>query len=211
MTDSTTSLGEASNQIRRDLQRLRRDRAVTLFGYVVIIALFLGFLFLSPVGEHALERSATWYVALILMFVASAGGAALTIGVPLVSRGVLLGAGATILGALVAALLLIMDFSATVPDDPWAAGAKCFIHCTIISGAAMLALGFLSGRLWRRFPDPGWVLAVGLTGVGLSALHMQCGGSDPVHLVVFHLGPVLLLYGMARALIRLREYVLRND
>ena len=211
MTDSMTSLGSAPEQIRRDLERLRRDRTITLFGYVAIMAVFLGFLFLSPVGEHALERSATWYVALLLMFVASAGGAALTIGVPLVSRSVLIGAGSAMLAALIAALLLVMDFTATAPSNAWSLGAKCFVHCTMISGAAMIALGFLSGRLWRRFPDPGWVLALGLTGVGLSALHMQCGGSDPVHLLVFHLGPVLLLYGMARGLIRLREYVLRDD
>ncbi|MEM7679274.1 MAG: hypothetical protein AAF449_25140, partial [Myxococcota bacterium] len=164
-----------------------------------------------PINEHALDRSTNWYIALLLMFAASVGGAALTIGVPLVSRTTLWSAIGVIGVTLLSALLLVMDFTSSGLDDPWATGTKCFVYCTVISGVAMLALGFLSGRLWRRFPDPGWVLALGLTGVGLSALHMQCGGSDPVHLLVFHLGPVFLLYAMARGLIRLREYVLRND
>ena len=210
MSESTTSIDVAA-EIRRDLGRLRRDRFVTLVGYLVIIAGFLAFVFLSPEGKHALERSATWYVALVLMFIASAGGAALTVGVPLVSRSVLLTAGGVMFLALLGALLLVVDFTASMPDDPWGAGAKCFLYCTVVAGISMMALGFLSGRLWRRFPDPGWVLAIGLTGVGLSALHMQCGGTDPMHLLVFHLGPVLVMYAVARGLIALREYVLRNE
>jgi len=210
MTESTSSL-TAHEQIKRDLGRLRRDRVVTLIGYVAIIAVFLTFAFLRPTHEHALDRSTNWYIALLLMFAASVGGAAITIGVPLISQTALWSTIGVIMATLVAALLLVMDFTSSGLDDPWAAGAQCFIKCTLISGVAMLALGFLSGRLWRRFPDPGWVLALGLTGVGLSALHMQCGGSDPVHLLVFHLGPVFLLYAMARGLIWLREYVLRND
>ena len=210
MTESTTSLN-APEQIRRDLARLRRDRTVMLVGYLALVMVFLGFVFLTPAHEHALDRTVTWYAALLMMFCASAGGAALTMGVPLVSRWVLAVATGIILVVLVAALLLVMDFTSAGPDDPWGAGAKCFIYCTVVSGAALVVLGFMSGRLWRRFPDPGWVLALGLTAVGLSALHMQCGGSDPTHLLVFHLGPVLMLYGLARGLIWLREFVLRND
>ena len=210
MTESTSSFS-APDQIRRDLERLRRDRTVTLLGYLAIVSVFLGFIFLSPAHEHALDRSTSWYIALLLMFGASVGGAALTIGVPLVSRGTVVAAGLVISGALIAALILVMDMSAAGPEDPWAAGAHCFVYCTSVSGIAMIGLGFLSGRLWRRYPDPGWILALGLTAVGVSALHMQCGGDDPVHLFAFHLGPVLLLYMMARGLIWLREYVLRND
>ncbi len=210
MAESTTHLS-APDQIRRDLRRLRRDRVIMLAGYIVIISAFLGFTFFSHAGEYALERTPTWYFALVLMFLSSAGGAALTIGIPLVSRRALLTAGAVILAAILGALLLVMDFQAAMPEDPLGAGWHCFVSCTMVAGASMLALGFLSGRLWRRFPDPGWILALGLTGVGLSALHMRCGGTDPVHLIVFHLGPVLLLYGLARGLIALREFVLRND
>lgn len=210
MTESTTSMN-AHDQIRRDLHRLRRDRTVTLFGYLTIVTVFLAFVFLSPTREHALERSTSWYVALILMFVASAGGAALTIGVPLLSRPAFIASSLVLFAALVGSLLLIMDFSQPGPQNPWAAGMKCFVHGSVVSGLAMISLGFMSGRLWRRFPDPGWILALGLAGVGVAALHMQCGGSDPFHLLVFHLGPVLLLYAMARGLIWLREYVLRND
>ena len=210
MTESTTSMN-AHDEIRRDLERLRRDRAISLLGYLAIVTVFLALVFVSPGLDHAFDRSATWYVALLLMFGASAGGAALTMGMPLVSRNTLIAASAALAAALIAALLLAMDFSSAGPDDPWTAGSRCFVRCTAISSAAMLALGFLSGRLWRRFPNPGWVLALGLSGVGLSALHMQCGGSDPVHLFVFHLGPVLLLYAVARALVRLREFVLHDE
>ncbi len=208
MTEATPR-SDAYAHIHRDLRRLRRDRAVTLLGYLAIVSVFLAFVFLIPAGDHALERNLSWYVALLLMFAASAAGASLTIGYPLVSRSVLLGASVVLVLMLAAALLLIMDF--TSGPAPLNAGATCFFHCTLISGGAMLALGFLSGRLWRRFPNPGWVLALGLAGVGLSALHMQCGGADPIHLLVFHLGPVVLLYMVARALIRLREFVLRDD
>lgn len=210
MTESTTSMS-ATDQIRRDLERLRRDRTVTLFAYLAITGLFLAWAFISPTSEQALERSATWYVALLLMFVASAGGTALTIGVPLVSQNALFAASGLLTALLLGALLLVMDFSSAGPSDPWAAGGPCFWHCTVVSGAGMLGLGFLSGRLWRRFPNPGWLLAVGLTGVGISALHMRCGGSDPFHLLVFHLGPMLLLYALARGLVWLREFVLREE
>ncbi|MEM7678575.1 MAG: hypothetical protein AAF449_21515, partial [Myxococcota bacterium] len=79
MTESTSSF-TAHEQIKRDLGRLRRDRAVTLVGYALIIAVYLMFAFLRPINEHALDRSTNWYIALLLMFAASVGGAALTIG-----------------------------------------------------------------------------------------------------------------------------------
>ena len=195
----------AIEHIHRDLDGIRRRRRVALGGYLALLIVFALALALAPAPLTAFTRNARWGISLIALFVASTLGTGLALGVPFVrSRAAFFGlsglAGATLVGGL-----LGMVEWAPLGSANLATGAKCFWFGTILSSIAMVALGVASARMWRRFPDPGLPAAIGLTAVGVMALHFRCGGSDMVHLLGFHLAPVLVVYGVARATTRARD------
>jgi len=136
------------------------------------------------------------------------GTTALAVGMPLLHGHRLAAATAAAVGILVAGLFMASDFGS--PDAWTFHGPICFGVGTAISGVFMLILGALSGRLWRRFPDPAAFIAVGATAVGLLALHLRCGNDHPLHVVAFHVGPLLLLYLAARVLTRIRVRALES-
>lgn len=166
-------------------------------------------LVLAPQKATALPRNATWILSLALIFAGSTGATAATLGLPLWQKSTMRVVTVASLLGIAAGLLLVVDWSA--PTLSIGMGAPCFAFCTVVSAIAMVTLGILSGRLWRRFPDPGLVMAVGVTGVGITALHFTCGGTDPVHLMVFHLAPLGLVYAIAQVFVRLREKVIQDD
>lgn len=198
----------ALEQIRRDLRDLEQRRRVALGTYLGLLAVFVAVFFLQPTGPRALVRDAGWLLAFGLLLAGALLGAVVTIGYPLISRLAVYVVSALMASGCAAALLLTVDTSAA--SAPVSAGIPCFLHSTAVSAAAMLALGAISGRVWRRFPDPGFPLALGATGVGLATLHMRCGGVDPLHLFGFHLGPLLALYALAHYLVRAREDLSRD-
>ena len=198
------------SDIRSDLRRLKRRRGSALLTYSAALTVFLAALVLGPTRPGVLVRDGTWILAFALMLSAVLMGAAVTVGAPLVGRRWVYGVGALMALGTLAALAVTMVPAAPGPEDHLVAGLPCFLFGTTTSGLAMLGLGAISGRLWRRFPNPRFVLALGMTGVGLAGLHVRCGGVHPVHLVAFHLGPLAVLYVVAHLLVRAREGLARD-
>lgn len=188
----------AADLIHQELDQLRRARKSALGIYVALLALFL-------VGMQVFAYPVSGVMdvtALCIFLLGAALSAGLTMGIPLL-HGIALRIGLALsLGSMAIGLLLVMNLKQPVY---WGHGAHCFAVGTGFSAVAMVVLGAVSGRLWRRFPDPGLLLALSTTFVGVLALHMNCAARDPLHLVVFHVGPMAVLYGGARFLVRSRE------
>lgn len=201
---------QALEQIHGDLRDLKKQRRTALGVYVVVVLALVLLAFLPPAGPMALPRDTGWGVALTLLLGGTLLGAVVTIGYPWVRRNTAIALSLlTILGCL-AALLMTMDVHAARPAHPVQAGMHCFMFGGAVSAASMALLGMVSGRVWRRFPDPGIALAMGMTGVGLAALHLRCGGQDPLHLLGFHLGPLLVIYALAHLAVRTRLRLIRE-
>lgn len=201
----------AIEMIRQDLRELGRRRRRALLVYLGILAALLGFFFLLPAKPGALPRDGAWTVAFSLLVLAVVLAASVTIGYPLVSRPAVYTLTLIIGVAAIVALWLTMDPAASSHDHAVQAGMPCFAFGTAIGAVAMLGLGALSGSLWRRFPNPGVPLALGMTGVGLAALHMRCGGADPVHLFGFHLTPLFVIYLLAHFAVRTKDALLSSS
>lgn len=199
---------EAVEHIRRDLADLKRRRALALTTYVGIIAVFFGILWIMP--GPSLQRDLPWMIAFAALLAAALLGAAVTIGYPLVSRTTVHLLAGAVAVVCVGALLLVMDPTATTAANPVNEGMPCFVYGTGIAAIAMIVLGVISGRVWRRFPDPGFPLALGMTGVGLAALQLQCGHSAPLHLFAFHLAPVAVVYALAHYVVRRRNEIMQG-
>lgn len=200
----------AHDAIHADLSSLKRQRRTALATYAGVLGVFMGVYLLQPAGPNALERDVTWTISFVLLLVGALLGAVITIGYPLVRRTTTYAVSALMLAGCTGALLLTIQASTTATAAPLAAGMRCFMHGTAVSAVAMLALGFISGRVWRRFPAPGFPLAMGMTGIGLAALHARCGGSDPVHLLGFHFTPLLVVYALAHLVVRTRDKLCRE-
>lgn len=199
---------QAVEYIHRDLAELKRRRALGLSTYAGIIAVFFGILWFRRSTE-GLPHDPAWVVAFVALLIAALLGAAITIGYPLVSR-TMVHVLALMVGAIcIGALLLVMDPTITPASDPVRAGMPCFMYGTGVAALAMIVLGILSARVWRRFPDPGFTLALGMTGVGLAALHLQCDHATPLHLFVFHLAPLAVVYLLAHYIVRRRNRLVR--
>lgn len=199
---------EAVEQIHRDLSELKRRRALALSTYAGIIAVFFGILWFRP--GAGLPRDLAWMVAFGALSVGALLGAAVTIGYPLVPRRVVhLSAGAVGF-VCIGALLLVMDPAVPAAVNPVKVGMPCFVYGTAVAALAMVLLGIISARVWRRFPDPGFTLALGMTGVGLAALHLHCGHAGPLHLLAFHLAPLAVLYVLAHYIVRRRNQFMRD-
>lgn len=202
---------QAIDDIRRDLDELKSRRRTALWTYMVVLTLFVGVFLLRPTGPNALERDGAWMVSFGLLLAGTLLGTMVTIGYPLFSRAAVYGVSLLMAAGCLVAILITVDFGATGPANPVRAGMPCFVHGTAMSIAAMLVLGVVSGRVWRRFPDPGFSMALGMTGVGLAALHMQCGGVDPLHLFAFHLSPLIGVYALAHFAVRTRNDLSREQ
>jgi len=191
-------MSSAADLIHEELNQLRRARKSALGIYVALLALFL-------VGMQVFAYPVSGVMditALCIFLLGAALSAGLTMGIPLL-HGVALRIGIGLsLGLMAIGLLLVMNAKEPVY---WGHGAECFAFGTSISAVAMVVLGAVSGRLWRRFPDPGLLLALSTTFVGVMALHMNCAAHNPIHIVVFHLGPLAILYLGARFLVRFRD------
>ena len=192
---------EAAPQIRADLRQLRQQRWRALVVYLAVLALFAGALLVRPAPGPAGARDLGWTIGLAALFFGAAASTALAIGVPLLHGRrlwVALGAGSAVMaGGLAAALDL--------EGSAWGRhGHVCFAFGTAVSALFMLILGALSGRLWRRFPDPAALIALGTTAVGMVALHLRCESTHVLHVLGFHVTPLAVLFLGARALTRLR-------
>jgi hypothetical protein len=195
---------DALRQIRTDLAKTKRNRVLALLIYLAVFALLITGLSFAP--HHGVPRGADWMLTLGGLALSSALAASAAIGVPLWRERTLFvvtGVAGMILGG---ALAFVVDWSA-----PVTMGTKCLAYGAFVSAVAMIVLGALSGRVWRRYPDPGWLLAIAVTGVGVTMLHFDCPASDSLHVFAFHLGPVLLAYALARAALRTRETLLREE
>jgi len=191
---------EALPTIREDLAQLRRQRRRSLGIYLGLLAIFSAVLFRGPTGNAAPD--AGWYLGLAGLFAGATASTALAIGVPLLHGSKLAVALGSSLGLMLAGLAGAMDYD---PSAEWVHhGPICFVFGTVVSALFMVILGALSGRLWRRFPDPGAMIAVGTTAVGMLALHLRCESTHVLHVLAFHLTPLALLYWGARRLTRLR-------
>lgn len=176
---------------------------IALFTYIGIISIFFGLMIFR--GGGMAMREPLWVASFGLLLTGSLLGASLTIGVPHISRSlVYVMAGLMVAGCL-GALYLVVDLAA-----PASTGMPCFMYGTGVSAVAMVGLGLISGGVWRRFPDPSFVLALGATGVGLAALHIHCPGVDALHLFGFHLGPLVVVYLLAFFALRLRSRILAD-
>lgn len=187
------------------MQRLR-----ALAAFMAVVGALLGLLAMSPLKPGAV-RDDVWLAALLLLLLGTGTTVALGVGVPLVSRRVYVSAGFGAGVLMLAGVAIAGDPSLLFERAGVAMGIRCFVFGSVISGAAMVALGLLSGRVWRRFPDPGLLLAVGVTGVGIAGLHLRCAITDPAHLFLYHVTPLVLLYAATRFLVRLRERTLRDS
>ncbi len=196
---------DAIAHIRADLDGLRRRRRTAVALFLGLMSLAVAGLLLGPQKPQALPRTSVWAVTLAGLFLSSTAAIAAGVGVPLfrarMFRGVTVAAGLGLAGAFA----VLADW-----DAPMTMGVKCLAYGTFVSAVAMILLGALSGRLWRRFPDPGWILALGIAGTGAIALHFSCAMVDPVHLYLFHLGPVLLVYALVRSALKTREALLHD-
>ena len=147
-----------------------------------------------------------WWVSFGMLLCGALLGASITLGVPRLSRKfVYVVAGLMTAGCLGALGLVVQPHADHTTSMP------CFMYGTGVSAVAMVALGLISGSVWRRFPDPTFVLAMGATGVGLAALHVHCPGVDALHLFGFHLGPLVVIYALSHFVLRARERILRDD
>ncbi|HJL42288.1 MAG TPA: hypothetical protein RMG48_13390 [Myxococcales bacterium LLY-WYZ-16_1] len=191
----------AVDGIRRDLRNLARARKLSLGAYLLLLAALMLSLHALPAGVN--PESGAWGWALAAFVAGSAVSAGLALGVPLVHgwafSGALAGGVTLMVGGLAVASAVQHDGTAA-PH----AGPACLASGTLFSGLAMLVLGAVSGRLWRRFPDPGFALALATTFAGVMVLHMRCGDFSPGHLFGFHLTPLAFMYVLARGLTRLR-------
>lgn len=204
---SVTSRLEALPRIRGDLKRLRVRRQRALLVYLALLAVFTAVLYPGPSsagGEHDLM----WSFGLVGLFVGAAASTALAIGVPLVHGAKLWAALGVSLGLMLGGLLAALDYE--LGADWGHHGAVCFTFGTVVSSLFMVILGALSARLWRRFPDPGAMIAFGTTAVGMLGLHLQCPNTHVLHVLAFHLSPLALLYAGARALTRFRLRLLED-
>lgn len=200
---------DAVSQIHSDLESLRQRRVLALTTYIALIGVFFGFIFIQP-APMAMPRDVPWTIAFSLLFLGSILGASVTIGYPLVSRRVMYIVSGVMSVGMIIALFMVMDSNGPSPKDPVAAGMKCFTVGTSVSAVAMVVLGVVSGRVWRRFPDPGFVLSLGMTGIGLGFLHMRCGGTDPFHMLS-HFAPLVVLYTIAHFVMRARTRFLADS
>lgn len=201
----------AIEHIHEDLSTLKHQRKTAIATYAVLVALFIGVFFLQPAGPNALQRDTGWSVAFALLLIGALLGAMLTIGYPLVSRATATVGSVLIVVGCSAAMFMTIDPQAAGPAAPLKAGMHCFMFGTAVSALAMAVLGVLSGRVWRRFPDPGFSLAMGMTGLGLAALHLRCGGQDALHLLGFHFTPLLVIYGLAHVAVRVRDRMAADE
>lgn len=180
--------------------------------YVALLVLVLTVLGTLPRKDTALERDGVWFAVLFELFVSAAVCGALVVGFPLLKRKTFFLVGALSGLGLFGGVLAMMHWGPlSIGAGFVGMGMKCFMYGTTFSTIALIALGFISGRLWRKFPDPGLLIAVGVTAVGMSALHFSCGSTDPFHLIGFHLSPMLVAYGVARLAIQLRLKLLEDS
>lgn len=198
---------EAVPQIRADLQQLRQQRWRALVVYLAVFALFSGALLTRPAPDPDAARDLGWAAGLAALFFGAAASTALAMGVPLLHGRRLWAA----LGASVAVMAGGLAVALDLDGSAWGRhGHVCFAFGTAISALFMLILGALSGRLWRRFPDPAALIALGTTGVGMVALHLRCESTHVVHVLGFHVTPLAVLFLGARALTRLRQSLLES-
>ena len=195
-------------QIRSDLNQLQQRRRLALISYIATLGLILVALGLLPAKETSLERNGPWFVALAALVVAAVVCGSAAIGIPLMRRKTFFMVGGLGATGLVGGLVAVMLWS---PSAQGTMGMKCFMYGTTFSTIALVILGFISGRLWRKFPDPGLIIAIGVTAVGVCALHFSCGGTDPVHLFGFHLTPLLVAYGLARLATLVRQKLIDDQ
>jgi hypothetical protein len=197
---------DALAHIQSDLAVLRRRRGIAFAVYLVVFAVLVTGLLLAPPKPEAMPRGVDWMLALGGVLLSSVLATSATVGLPLWRERTLFLLTALAGLGIGGALAFIIDWNA-----PVTLGTKCFAYGAFVSAVAMIALGALSGRLWRRFPDPGWLLAISVAGVGVVALHFSCAAHDAVHVYAFHLGPMLLAYALARLALRTRETLLREE
>lgn len=188
----------AVEAIRRDLGALGHRRRIALVAYLALASVLLVAFYLAPSKKPVLERDLMWTLALLSVFLGSALCTSVAIGVPLVKRFTAYNLGAIGLAAILAGLVLTVD-PAVVGTST---GPGCFTFGSVIAAVAMVALGVVSGRVWRRFPDPTFFIATGVTGVGIAVLHMRCGSAEASHLFGFHLTPLLGLFLVTRFVVR---------
>lgn len=197
----------ALGAIHAELAAVRRRRVVVFVAYLFLTAAVLAALSTVPAeAKGGAPRDGTWTAALLLLFAGSGAATAVALGVLLVRRAAAYAIGGAAFAALVAGLALAVDptFGVVVP------AARCFAFGTGVAAAVMLGLGVVSGRVWRRFPDPSLFLAIGVTGVAVAFLHLRCPSTDALHLFGSHLTPIVVLYFAGRFASRARERILRE-
>ena len=208
MADEQTKTAAVAH-IHTELGRLKRHRLVVLgLSLTLVLGVCLLAFFsqenIAPRAEHG-----RWLLALWILGACTVVATSAAIGVPLVRGSWFNALGLGSLFGLLIAMAIATDWgSRTAP--PVAAGVKCFTFGTGASVVAMVVLGIISGRTWRRFPNPGLALAVGATAFSAILLHIRCGGAHPLHLFGFHLTPFLVSYAASRSLLKLREQVLQD-
>jgi hypothetical protein len=184
---------EARARIQADLADLRRRRALGFLAFTVLLSLLVLGLVLAPQKSGSIPRGLEWMLSLGAVALVAALAMSATLGLPLWSERALswltVSAGLGLAGAL--ALIVEWDAPATI-------GLACVGVATAVSAVAMVAIGAATGTLWRRFPDPGWLLAISVASLSVLVLHFDCGETNAVHVYGFHLGPMLLAYGLAR-------------
>jgi hypothetical protein len=196
---------DGADRIRADLTAVRRRRSTALTLYLGVLVLLVVGLLLAPPHPEAMPRSLSWMLTLAGVLLSAVLATSAALGVPLWRERTLFVLTSLAGLGLGGALAVIVDWRA-----PVTMGARCLAYGAFVSAVAMIALGALAGRVWRRFPDPGWLLAISTATVGVTALHFSCPATDAVHVYFFHLGPVLLAYALARIASRTREALLRE-
>ncbi len=153
MVGSETRSTKALGLIRAELSDLKKRRVSALALYLGLVLGFLGLLFFSPGKSPPKNIDVFWLSSLAVLFFSSAIAGAATIGLPLLRRNAtyVLTAGAGL--GLIGALALVAQWDASRLET--GQGAHCFLYCAAVSSAAMVVLGILSGRLWRRVSQPG--------------------------------------------------------
>ncbi len=194
----------AVEAIRRDLDALGRRRRIAFAAYLGLATVLLAAFYLAPSKKPVLERDLMWMVSLLAVFLGSALCTSVAVGVPLVKRMTAYNLGAIGLAGVLAGLVLTVDPAAVGMTT----GPQCFAFGSAIAAVAMIALGVVSGRVWRRFPDPTFFIATGVTGVGIAVLHMRCASGEASHLFGFHLTPLIALFLITRFVVRARTRLL---